>query len=148
MTFARTTSLSLPALVLFLACAGAGIKRMDYGLQPERIEDPQAEVLRFINLNTTQGCITEPAFDDRVLLVKFACNNGVGNSTARLDRVKEIALEQYEEWYRVVVRHSDGSPDFAWSSKSLEDVQRAADAFAALSGAGPTRRAPANNTTL
>ncbi len=146
MTLARTTSLSLPALALFLACAG--IQKVDYGLQPERIEDPQAEVLRFIKLNTTQGCIAEPAFEDRVLFVKFACNNGVGNSTARLDRVKEIVLEQYQEWYRVVVRHSDGSPDFAWSSKSLQDVQRAADAFAALSGAGPTPRAPANNTTL
>jgi hypothetical protein len=46
--------------------------------------------------------------------------------------VAAIQIEQFQEWYRVVVKHSNGHEDFSWTSKSLEDVQRAADAFKAL----------------
>ena len=124
--------LSFVFAVVFLGCAS--IQPVAYTPQPERILDPSHEVLAFIKQNIRQGCIAEPRFEGAMLDVKFVCNDGVGHTMARLDRVSAIQIEQFQEWYRVVLKHSSGHEDFAWSSKSLEDVQRAADAFKALTG--------------
>lgn len=116
----------------FAACAS--IQAVPYNLQPSRIADPRAEILGFIKMNVRPGCLAEPQFEGPMLDVKFVCSGGLGHSMARLDRVAGIKIEQYEEWYRVVVQHTGGTDDFSWSSKNLEDVQRAADAFYALAG--------------
>jgi|CXWL01.1.fsa_nt_gi hypothetical protein len=123
--------LALFSVLALAACAS--IKPLPYSASPGRISDPHAEVKSIILANTTSGCLAEPSFDKSMLVVKFVCSGGVGNSTARLDQVKKIVLEQYEEWYRVRVVHSKGAEDFSWTSKSLEDMQRLADALTALS---------------
>ncbi len=124
----------LPFLLLLGSLgACASIQPVPYAPQPGRIRDPRAEISAFIKTNTTSGCIAEPEFKDALLDVKFVCSyGGVGHQLARVDRVDRVSLEQYQEWYRVVLHHSNGTDDFTWSSKSLEDVQRAADAFEAL----------------
>jgi hypothetical protein len=122
--------LSFVLAVASLGCAS--IQTVAYTPQPERIADPSREVLAFIKQNIRPGCIAEPRFEGAVLDVKFVCNEGVGHTMARIDRVAAIQIEQFQEWYRVVVKHSNGHEDFSWTSKSLEDVQRAADAFKAL----------------
>lgn len=121
------------SFVFAVACLGcASIQPVAYTPQPERILEPRREVLAFIQQNIRPGCIATPRFEGAMLDVKFVCNGGLGHTMARLDRVSAIQLEQFEEWYRVVLKHSNGHEDFTWSSKSLEDVQRAADAFKAL----------------
>ncbi|MDR0966706.1 MAG: hypothetical protein LBM75_09455 [Myxococcales bacterium] len=100
-----------------------------YKAQPERIVDPQAEILSFIRNNTDSSCLAEPTFEKKTLRVKFVCNGGIGNWQARLDRIKEIAFEQNGAWYRLNLKHTDKSDDFRWSSKNPEEVQRAIDAF-------------------
>jgi|GEM_PF-1457616 len=133
MNFTRpraVTPLLVSPLLVLIGCAS--IQSVAYTPQPDRISDPQAEITRFIMLNTTPHCLAEPQFEERVLDVKFVCSNGIGHFMARLDQVESIQIEQFKEWYRVILRHSGGIDDFSWSSKRLEDVQRAADAFDAL----------------
>ena len=132
-------------LVAALALGCASIQQVPYTLQPARIPDPKAEITNFIKLNTVSNCIAEPEFAGQVLSVRFVCSGGLGQAVARLDRVQSITVEQSGDWYRVLLKHSPGIEDFAWSSKSLEDVQRAADAFEAL--VHPTTDGKAAGTT-
>lgn len=129
MNFARPLLCLLP---LTFACAAA-IKPIAYEPQASRVKDPAAVAKTIIESNTVQGCVTEPQVSEVMLVVKYVCSNGVGNSVARFDRMESIKLEQSGEWYRVLVKHKGGSEDFAWTSKSLEDMQLLADALAALS---------------
>ena len=139
------TLLAVSAALSLVACAT--IQPLPYTPNPARIADPKNEVLTLIKANVRPGCIAEPAFEQTLLLVKFVCSDGIGNSTARLDKVESISMQQYEEWYRVVVHHAAGSgDDFAWTSKSLDDMQRLADAFTALTQAGPAKPAAPTNT--
>ena len=106
---------------------------MAYTPQPTRISNPRDEVKRLIIANTVGSCVSTPSFDKDMLVVKFVCGGQVGNGVARLDKVKSIELQQYAEWYRVLVHHEAGITDFSWTSKSLDDMQRLADALTALS---------------
>jgi hypothetical protein len=136
------TSLLVVPVVAFAACLHA-ITPVSYAPQPLRVHDARGEIKSIILGNTVQGCVTEPEFTDASLLVvKAVCSYGVGNQVVHLDRVKNIVLEQDGEWYRCRVTHSSGD-DFWWSSKSLEDMQHMADAFAALTSVAPAKGAPA-----
>jgi hypothetical protein len=137
------TSLTMLAAVLLAGCAS--IKPIAYTAQPERIGNPGEEVKNLILANTVQGCVTTPEMKETMLVVKALCSNGVGNQVIRFDRVKSVALEQSGEWYRVMVKHGEGIADFWWSSKSLEDMQRMADAITAL--AKLPAAAPAKDTS-
>jgi hypothetical protein len=123
------------ALALFLPVAACGsIVPVPYTPQPSRIKDPMAETTTIIESNTTQGCIAQPELTRAMLVVKFACSRaGVGNAVVRFDRVSSIEIQRYNEWYRVLVHQTGGAEDFAWTSKSLNDMQRLADALTALS---------------
>lgn len=125
------TRMTFVATLVFTACLS--FRPVAYVAQPARSFDPAAEVISIIKANTAGGCISDPSIANAVLLVKFVCSNGLGNTVAKLDRVEKIYLEQYHDWYRVVVRHVGGGDDFSWSSKSLDDMQRLADALTALS---------------
>jgi hypothetical protein len=132
--------MNFPRLVAALFAVGslgacASITPVPYTLAPERSHDPVAEATTLIKSNVVGQCIAEPSFEKPMLIVKFVCSEGVGNSIAKMDRVANIHLEQSGEWYRVVVHHKDTTEDFTWSSKSLEDMQRLADALDALSQA-------------
>ena len=134
----RTLWISL--LSLALAACGAGITQVPYTAQPQRIKDPTTELKNLILANTVQGCIAEPDFSDSMMVVKFACTGngtGLGNMVVRFARVQTVTVEKSGEWYRVLVHHTPGTEDFAWSSKSLEDVERMADAITALTRPNP-----------
>ena len=125
-------------VVAAVALAGcASITPIAYTTQPGRIADPAKEASTIIKANVVGGCIAEPSYEKPLLIVKFVCSNGLGNVVAKLDRVEKIYLEQSGEWYRVVVRHVGGGDDFNWTSKSLDDMQRLADALTALSQPAP-----------
>lgn len=129
-------------LLLLCSCASISIKPIAYTAQPARIVDPAAEVKALILANTVQGCVSEPSVTDTMLTVKYVCTGGgVGNVVARLDRVQTITIDNSGEWYRVLVHHRGGIDDFGWQSKSLEDIQRLADALTALSS--PAAAVPA-----
>lgn len=132
--------------LLFLVAGCATIRPVVYVPQPERIEDPAEEVRALILANTVQGCVTEPDVTERMLTVKFVCSNGVGNAVARFDSVDRIVLEESGGWFRVSVLHRDGIEPFKWTSKSLKDITRLADALTALSS--PHKKsAPAQKPT-
>jgi hypothetical protein len=138
----RQSIIAVLAAVLLTACAT--VTPIAYSPNPGRIANPQEEVRSIILANVVQGCIAEPEFTSATMLsVKFVCSGGVGNSVARLDRVQGITLEESGGWYRVLVKHSAGAADFAWTSRSLQDMERLADAFTALSAGG----SPAVTTT-
>jgi len=122
----------LLAFALLSGCAH--VDRVSYTPQPGRIVDPRAELQAFIKQNTVQGCLTEPVFEGATLDVKWVCSRALGHAMVRLDRVVSIDIDHSGEWYRLTVHHSTGIDDFEWESKSLEDIQRAADALDALSG--------------
>lgn len=121
---------ALPFALIFAACAS--IQPVAYAPNPQRITNPRDEISTLIKANVSSGCIAEPTFEGKLLQVRFVCQNAIGNTVSRLDRIASVKLEQYQEWYRCVVHHSQGD-DFTWTSKSLEDMQRLADAFTALS---------------
>jgi hypothetical protein len=135
------------AVVLLTACAS--IQPVPYSPQPSRIKDPVAETRTIILSNTTDGCIAEPSFSDAMLVVKFACSHrGLGSSVLRFDRVEGIELQQYKEWYRVLVHQSGGASDFTWTSKSKGDMERLADALTALSKPTAAKHVPTGGTSL
>ncbi len=108
---------------------------LEYVAQPARISDPAEEVKSLILANTNNGCVSEPIFQKKMLLEKFVCSLGVGNSLVRFDQVKSITLEKSGEWFGARVRHSSSVEDFLWTSKSREDMERMIDALTVLSGA-------------
>jgi hypothetical protein len=116
--------------------ACAPIVPVPYEPQPGRIAKPRDEIKTIILANTTQGCMSEVEFSERIVAVKFACAagnyGGIGNTVLRPEEIDHIELQQRGEWYRVLVHHK-GAPEFAWTSKSLTDMQRLADAITALS---------------
>ena len=127
----------------------SSIQPVAYSPQPQRIKDPVAETRTIILANTVSGCIAEPDFTDTMLVVRFACSHrGVGNSVVRFDRIESIELQQFKEWYRVLVHQQGGAEDFAWTSKSKGDMERLADALTALSLPRETKRALPAGTTL
>jgi len=135
---AVTLSLSLG----LVAACGAPIRPVAYSPNPQRVANPPAEVKALILANTVSGCVTEPEFTGRMLVVKFVCTSGyagVGNRVVRFDRIVDIKLEESGGWYRVLVKHSEGTADFDWTSRSLEDMRRLADALSALA---PRQSAP------
>jgi len=140
----RLTIALAAALGLLSACAT--ITPVAYTPDPARIANPAEETRAIILANVVQGCIAEPEFTTATMLVvKFVCSGdggGVGSFVARLDQVERISLEESAGWYRVVVKHTSGINDFTWTSRSLPDMERLADALTALS-AGPTSPAPA-----
>lgn len=145
--FLATALLSLVVLVVLAGCGS--IVPVAYTPQPSRISDPVAETRTIILSNTVDGCIAEPEFSERMLVVKFACSRGgVGNSVLRFDRVSSIDLQQYNDWYRVLVHQNGGAKDFAWTSKNLADMQRLADALTALSKPRGSHRPEPTGTTL
>ena len=125
-------SVALASFIL-LAAGCAAVTPVSYSPQPERVADPAAEAKALILANTVQGCVTEPDVTETMLTVKFVCSNGVGNAVARFDRVERIVLEESGGWFRVSVLHRGGVEPFRWTSKSLEDITRLADALTALS---------------
>ncbi|MHB8875148.1 MAG: hypothetical protein ACYC8T_15790 [Myxococcaceae bacterium] len=127
----RTLFALVASTALLAGCAT--ITPVPYAAQPGRVADPANEAATLIKANVVGGCIAEPSYEKPLLIVKFVCSNGLGNTVAKLDRVEKIYLEQSGEWYRVVVRHIGAGEDFTWSSKSLDDMQRLADALTALS---------------
>ncbi len=133
-------------LVIAALTACATITPVPYTADPQRITDPRAEIKALIEANTVQGCVAEPEVSETIVVVKFVCSGGgIGNTVARLDRVKTIGLEESGGWYRVLVKHTSGEEDFAWTSRSLEDMRRLADAMTALSssvGAGAETSPP------
>ncbi len=136
------------AILLFVAGCGS-IQSVPYSPQPSRIKNPAAETRTIILSNTIEGCIAEPELSEAMLVVKFACTQrGVGNSVLRFDRVQSIELQQYNEWYRVLVHQSGGAADFTWTSKSKSDMVRLADALTALSKPSDQRREATGGTTL
>lgn len=140
--YARATMLRfMPALAAFAVALSGCIKSVPYPYtaQPSRISDPAAEVVALIQANTVPSCVVTPKLSEKTLVINYVCTQSVGNVVARLDRVDAIGLERMGDWYRVLVHHRDGLPDFAWSSKNLEDMQRLADALTALSAAATTR---------
>ncbi len=140
-----TRRLAPVVLASFVGCAT--IQPIAYTPAPARISDPVAEVKSILLANTVGGCIAQPSFQAKMLVVQFACTGqGVGNAVARLDHVKEIVLEQSGDWYRVKLIHSNGADDFDWTSKSLDDMQRLADALTALSQGASKPAAPAADT--
>lgn len=140
---------ALFALPLLSVAACASIQPVPYSPQPSRIKDPVAETRTIILSNTVDGCIAEPDFSDAMLVVKFACSHrGLGNSVVRFDRVESIELQQYKEWYRVLVHQRGGAEDFTWTSKSRGDMERLADALTALSRPSEAKQAPTGGTTL
>ena len=124
------------ALLVVTSVGCAGITPVSYAPQPGRILDPENEATTIIKANVVGGCIAEPSFEMPLLIVKFVCSSGLGNTVAKLDRVEKIYLQQSGEWYRVVVHHVGGGEDFTWSSKSLDDMQRLADALTAIAQRG------------
>lgn len=118
-------------LVFLIACHP--IVPVVYSPQPARIADPAAEVVSLIRANSRQGCVTSAEVDPRLVSVRFVCSEGIGNTVARLDRIQSIVLQQSGAWYRVLVHHSDGTEDFSWTFRSLDDTERMADALTALS---------------
>ena len=122
----------LLSLIALSGCVSSSIMAIPYSAQPQRIANPREEVKSLILANTAGGCVATPEVKEKLLVVQAVCSGGVGNWVIRFDRVKSVALEQSGEWYRVVVKHSEGITDFAWTSKSLEDMQRMADAITAL----------------
>ena len=141
--------LALPSIALPFLAACASIQPVPYSPQPSRINDPVAETRKIILTNTVGGCIAEPEFSDAMLVVKFACTSqGVGNSVLRYDRVEQIEIQQYKEWYRVLVHQRGGAEDFSWSSKSKGDIERLADALTALSKPADHHHEPTGGTTL
>jgi hypothetical protein len=118
------------------AAACAPIVPVPYEPQPGRIAKPKEEIKTIILANTVQGCMSEVEASERIIAVKYACAagsyGGIGNSVIRLEEIDNIELQQRGEWYRVLVHHK-GAPEFAWTSKSLTDMQRMADAITALS---------------
>ncbi len=139
------THLSVWLLLLSSLSACASFQPVPYALQPGRIRDPRGELITFIQSNTHVGCISEPEFREQVLYVKVLCSHAVGHQVARLDHVDRVTLDRYDEWYRVVLHHSNGADDFRWTSKSREDTERAADAFQALVKPGAGRAQPPKN---
>lgn len=138
----------LPALVLLAAgvlaggavACGAPIRQVAYTPNPARVTNPTDEVRTVILANTVSGCVSEPELMGQMLVVKFVCtgayHGGVGNRVVRFDKIAQIRLEESGGWYRVLVKHSDGTADFDWTSKSLDDMRRLADALTALSTHG------------
>lgn len=134
-------------LPLLLLSGCASIIPVPYTVQPSRITNPAQEVKQLILANTVQGCVTEPEVSPTMLTVKFVCSRGVGNAVVRFDRVANIKIEQSGEWYRVMVTHKPGTDDFDWTSRSLEDIQRLADAISALASPADAAPAPQIDTT-
>lgn len=114
-----------------VACAAA-ITPVAYNPQPERIADPAEELRTLILANTVQGCVSEPELNGPLFTVKFVCSSGVGNAVARLDRAKALILDESGGWYRLRVMHEEELQPFLWTSRSLKDITRMADAFSAL----------------
>ena len=141
----RRTILAVLAAAVLAACAT--ITPIAYSPNPARIANPAEEARSIILANVVQGCIAEPEFTSpTMLVVKFVCSTnggGVGNSVVRLDQVQGITLEESGGWYRVLVKHTGGAEDFAWTSRSLQDMERLADALTALSAGG----APTSTST-
>ncbi len=138
--------LTAAALLAWTLSACASVTPIAYAPQPARIADPAAEAKALILANTVQGCIAEPEASATMFVVKFVCSGesgGVGNSVVRFKDVQSITLDQQGEWYRVLVKHGGGANDFFWTSKSLDDMQRLADALTALSAAGAPAAEPA-----
>lgn len=133
------------ALGALIACAAA-ITPIAYNPNPARIANPAEEAKQLILANVVQGCVAEPEVTETMLTVKFVCSSGVGNSVVRFDKVESIVMDESGGWFRVQVLHRDGAAPFQWTSKSLDDMQRLADALTALSGAPAA--APAKNTTI
>ncbi len=131
----RSLLLAAVAAASVAAC-GAPIHSVPYTPNPGRVAQPAHEVENVILANTVDGCLSETSFSERMLVVKYACANGyrgrLGNRVVRFDRIASIALEESGGWYRVLVKHNDGTPDFDWTSKNVEDMRRLADAFTAI----------------
>ncbi len=143
LSFARLFFAVFALGALTVGCAS--VEPIPYTPDTSAVKDPQAEIRALILANTTAGCVTEPEFTANILNIKHACtNHGVGNSTVRFDRIKEIKLAKSGEWYRCTVVHTEGIDEWFWTSKSKQDMEQLANAIAALAGAAGSE-APADD---
>ncbi len=135
------------AVVLVLsAVACASIETVAYTPNPARVTDPMAEATAMINANVVQGCVVDIENAPQIMTVKYACENGIGNSVVRFDQVDTIALQKSGDWYGVRVKHKSAD-DFFWTSKSRSDMERLLDALTALSLPAGATTAPAPGTS-
>lgn len=141
------TLLGTAVLLLGLTACGAAIRPIQYAPKPQRVAQPAQQIASIILANTVQGCVSEPEVSPTMLVVKYVCSRGVGNSVIRFAQIRSIELSQSGEWYRVLVKHEGGADDFSWTSKSLDDMKHLADAISAQAGGGDTATQPADNKT-
>jgi hypothetical protein len=122
--------------VIALGAACGPFVAIPYEPQPARISDAKEEIKTIILATTTQGCMSNVEFSERIVAVKFACLagsvGGVGNTVLRPNEIDHIELQQRGDWYRVLVHHRGGAAPFDWIARGLTDMQRLADAIAAL----------------
>jgi hypothetical protein len=137
----------LSALALCALAACATITPIPYDPNPARVGDAATEARQIILANVMQGCIAEIEIGPTMMTVKFVCSSGVGNYVMRFDKVDTITLSESGGWYRVLVSHKDGIAPFRWTSRSLDDMKRLADALTALSSAKPAPAPAAAGTT-
>lgn len=124
--------LRFSTIAAFASAGCISITPIAYRAQPDRISDPQGEVKALILANTSNGCISEAAFDKQMLLVKFICPRAANQGAVRFEQVADITLDKYSGGYRVKVTHSRGAPDFFMWSRNRDDMERLVDALTAL----------------
>ena len=137
--------------MLFSACA-ASITNIHYTPQPSRIANPAADVKLLIQANTVANCTTTPEVQSLLIVVQSTCTGQedsveivenrpyvtTGSAVVRLDHVESIKLQKSGVWFGMFVHHNNGANDFVWTSKSLEDMERLADAITALAKPPPS----------
>lgn len=117
-------------LVALTSCVS--VNQVLYTPNPSRVADPKSDIVTLIKANTGKWCITEPTFEQNLLLVKIVCTGGrAGSRVVRLDRVEKISMQQRGLYFEIVVHQRDGE-DFSWSSKIVDDIKRMVDGFTAL----------------
>jgi hypothetical protein len=113
-----------------------------YRLQPVAADqDPVEQLKGLVRANAPLGCVSDVQTSGPLFTVQTVCSQGAGTSVARLDKIKDIVVEQAGSMYRCRVTHTSGAPDFWWGAYNLDDIQHMADAFAALRG--PKQKDPA-----
>jgi len=138
MTLKRALSAGLLAIATALSLACRPVTPVAYEPQPSRAHDPKRELESLLVASPQDGCTAKVEFPDRVMIVRYECATygtyALLNRVVRFDDIERIALERRSDGYAIVV-HQRGAEAFAWSTRTLNEVERLADAIAALAGA-------------
>ena len=145
------TKLTSVGLALHLGSCAVAITNIPYIPQPSRVANPAAEVKALIQANTSGNCTTTPDVQSILIVVQSNCTGydvhgggyvTTGSQVVRLDHVGSIEIQKSGAWFNVLVHHNNGADDFEWTSRSLGDMVRLADAITALAKpplAGPAQ---------